>query len=330
MMPLHPQRFPVLVAGGAGFLGSHLCQRLLQHGHHVVALDDLSCASLENLRPLLDHPHFDLIQRDVCEGAEVRPSCIFNLACPASPPVYQVDPVRTTLTSVLGTQRMLELACAHGVRMLQASTSEIYGEPLEHPQAESYRGNVSTTGPRACYDEGKRCAEALCFDHVRQHGASVGVARIFNTYGPGMRADDGRVVSNFITQALAGEDITVFGDGLQSRSFCYVDDMIDALLLLMASAFHGPVNLGNPQEVSMLTLAARIVRMTGSTSRIAHRPLPGDDPCRRCPDISLARKELGWEPRVPLDEGLALTIRHFRPPAPPPEPATVPVLLRRA
>lgn len=303
---------PVLVTGGAGFLGSHLCERLLREGHRVVALDNLSSGTLDNVKPLLGHPRFHLLRQDVRAPVDLAPSCIFNLACPASPPFYQSDPIGTTLTSVMGAWRMLELAHAHDVHLLQASTSEVYGDPSVHPQTEAYRGNVSTTGPRACYDEGKRCAEALCFDYLRKHGVPVHVARIFNTYGPRMLPGDGRVVSNFTVQALRGRDITIYGDGRQSRSFCFVDDTIDGLVRLMASSLHGPVNLGNPHEVSMLDLAGRILRLTGSRSRLVHRPLPQDDPRQRCPDISIARQGLRWSPRVPLDEGLEKTIAGFR------------------
>jgi len=303
---------PVLVTGGAGFLGSHLCERLLHDGHTVVALDNLVSGSVGNLRHLLGHPRFTLRRQDVMQPLELRVSRVYNLACPASPPLYQRDPVSTTLTSVVGTWRMLELAMACGARLLQASTSEVYGDPDVHPQTEAYRGNVNPIGPRACYDEGKRCAETLCFDYLRQHGQSIRVARIFNTYGPRMLPDDGRVVSNFIVQALRGEPITLYGDGLQSRSFCFVDDTIDGLVRLMESDAVGPVNLGNPHEISMRELAECVIRLTHSRSRITYRPLPADDPRRRCPDITQARTRLGWQPRVPLEEGLARTVHHFQ------------------
>lgn len=305
-------RRPVLVTGGAGFLGSHLCERLLDEGHHVVALDNLSSGSLDNVGPLLNHPRFVLLCRDVTAPIEITPSCIFNLACPASPPFYQRDPVKTTLTSVIGTWRMLELARTHRVPMLQASTSEVYGDPLVHPQSEDYRGHVSITGPRACYDEGKRCAETLCFDYLRKYATPVHVARIFNTYGPRMLPGDGRVVSNFIVQALREECITLYGDGRQSRSFCFVQDTIEGLVRLVSSAINGPVNLGNPHEISMRDLAGHILHLTGSRSRVVHRPLPEDDPRQRCPDISVARQHLGWWPRISLEEGLVRTIAHFR------------------
>lgn len=305
-------RRPVLVTGGAGFLGSHLCERLLERGHRVIALDSMVSGSMGNVRHLLSHPGFSLRQQDVRDGIDVQPMCIFNLACPASPPLYQQDPIGTTMTSVLGILRMLELARRDNVRLLQASTSEVYGDPDVHPQPESYRGNVNPIGPRACYDEGKRCAETLCFDHLRQHGVSIRVARIFNTYGPRMLPDDGRVVSNFIVQALRGENITLYGDGLQSRSFCYVDDTIDGLIRLMDSDTIGPVNIGNPHEITMRQLAECIVHLTDSTSRIVYRPLPADDPRRRCPDIGQARTRLGWQPHVPLEEGLVRTIHHFQ------------------
>ncbi|NIM41109.1 MAG: NAD-dependent epimerase/dehydratase family protein [Hydrogenophaga sp.] len=303
---------PVLVTGGAGFLGSHLCERLLREGHRVLAVDNLSSGRVDNLRHLLVHSGFELRQQDATVLQGVHACAVFNLACPASPPFYQRDPIGTTLTCVLGTLRALDIAHGQRVPLLQASTSEIYGDPDVHPQPETYRGNVSTTGPRACYDEGKRCAETLCYDYARQHGVSIRVARIFNTYGPRMLPDDGRVVSNFIVQALRGEDITLYGDGQQSRSFCFVEDTIDGLLRLMASGVEQPVNLGNPHEVTMLELAERVLRLTASRSRLVHHPLPADDPRRRCPDIRLARTQLDWAPRVPLDEGLARTVAHLR------------------
>jgi UDP-glucuronate decarboxylase len=312
MKTLPRDQRPVLVTGGAGFLGSHLCERLLNRGRRVIALDSLISGSVHNVRHLLDHPGFELHRQDVRQATDLQTSCIFNLACPASPPLYQQDPIGTTLTSVLGTLHMLQLARRHGVRMLQASTSEVYGDPEVHPQPESYRGYVNPIGPRACYDEGKRCAETLCFDHLRQHGLSIRVARIFNTYGPRMLPGDGRVVSNFIVQALRGENLTLYGDGLQSRSFCYVEDTVDGLMRLMDSDTLGPLNLGNPHEISMRELAECVIRLTGSASRIVYRPLPADDPRRRCPDITLARTHLDWAPRVPLEEGLERTIHHFQ------------------
>lgn len=303
----------VLVTGGAGFLGSHLCERLLAEGHQVIALDNLSSGSRANLRSLLAHPNFELRCENVMAPRRiVDVDAIYNLACPASPPLYQRDPVGTTLTSVLGIWQMLELARDCGARLLQASTSEIYGDPQVHPQREDYHGDVNTLGPRACYDEGKRCAETLCFDYLRQHALPVRVARIFNTYGPRMLPDDGRVVSNFIVQALHGEDLSLYGDGLQTRCFCYVDDTIDGLVRLMAADEPGPVNLGNQEEITMIELAEAVLRLSGSRSGIVHRPLPQDDPRRRCPDIGRARQLLGWAPTVPLEDGLRLTIENFR------------------
>jgi UDP-glucuronate decarboxylase len=302
----------ILVTGAAGFLGSHLCDRLLAQGHRVWGLDNLMSGTRANLAHLLDHPRFSFIEQSVTEPCDLRVDMIFNLACPASPPHYQQDPVATTLTSVLGGWRMLELARRCGARLLQASTSEIYGDPAVHPQPESYHGDVNTIGQRACYDEGKRCAETLCFDYLRQYGVAVRVARIFNTYGPRMLPDDGRVVSNFIVQALQGEDITLYGSGEQTRCFCFVDDTVDGLLRLMASDDTGPMNLGNPHEITMLQLARHVLELTGSSSRLVYRPLPQDDPRRRCPDIALARRTLGWSPQVPLAEGLSRTIAYFR------------------
>jgi UDP-glucuronate decarboxylase len=304
----------ILVTGAAGFLGSHLCDRLLAQGHRVWGLDNLMSGTRANLAHLLDHPRFGFIEQSVTEPCDLRVDMIFNLACPASPPHYQQDPVATTLTSVLGGWRMLELARRCGARLLQASTSEIYGDPAVHPQPESYHGDVNTIGQRACYDEGKRCAETLCFDYLRQYGVAVRVARIFNTYGPRMLPDDGRVVSNFIVQALQGEDITLYGSGEQTRCFCFVDDTVDGLLRLMASDDTGPMNLGNPHEITMLQLARHVLELTGSSSRLVYRPLPQDDPRRRCPDIALARRTLGWSPQVPLAEGLSRTIAYFRAP----------------
>ena len=302
----------ILVTGAAGFLGSHLCDRLLAQGHRVWGLDNLMSGSRANLAHLLEHPRFCFIAQSVTEPCDLQVDLIFNLACPASPPHYQLDPVGTTLTSVLGGWRMLELARSCGARLLQASTSEIYGDPAVHPQPESYHGDVNTIGQRACYDEGKRCAETLCFDYLRQHGVAVRVARIFNTYGPRMLPDDGRVVSNFIVQALQGEDITLYGSGEQTRCFCFVDDTIEGLLRLMAGEGSGPMNLGNPHEITMLQLALHVLELTGSSSRLVYRPLPQDDPRRRCPDIGLARRQLGWSPQVPLAEGLSRTIAYFQ------------------
>ena len=302
----------ILVTGAAGFLGSHLCDRLLAQGHHVWGMDNLSSGSLTNLAHLQSDPHFIFIEQNVTAPCALEVDLVFNLACPASPPFYQRDPVGTTLTSVLGTWRMLELARRCHARLLQASTSEIYGDPAVHPQPESYHGDVNAIGERACYDEGKRCAETLCFDYLRQHGVAVRVARIFNTYGPRMLPDDGRVVSNFIVQALQGDDITLYGSGEQTRSFCFVDDTVEGLLRLMAGEGTGPVNLGNPHEITMLQLAAQILELTGSRSRLVYRPLPQDDPRRRCPDITLARRALLWSPQIPLVQGLQRTIAYFR------------------
>ncbi len=304
----------VLVTGGAGFLGSHLCERLLLDGHEVLCVDNFASGSKRNLAHLLGHPRFELLRHDVSFPLYVEIDQVYNLACPASPPHYQHDPVQTTKTSVQGALNLLGLARRTGARLLQASTSEVYGDPACHPQREDYWGHVNPVGPRACYDEGKRCAETLCFDYRRRHGLGVKVARIFNTYGPRMLADDGRVVSNFIVQALTGRDLTVFGNGRQTRSFCYVDDLVDGLLKLMSSAddFCGPVNLGNPAESSMLELARLVITLTGSLAGIAFAPLPTDDPARRRPDITLAMQRLGWQPAVPLRAGLEKTIDYFR------------------
>ena len=303
-----------MVTGGAGFLGSHLCDRLIADGHAVLAVDNYVTGSRTNVAHLLGHPRFEILRHDITFPLYVEVDAIFNLACPASPVQYQADPVQTLKTSVHGAINMLGLAKRLGVPILQASTSEVYGDPERHPQAEDYWGHVNPIGVRSCYDEGKRCAETLFFDYRRQHGLDTKVARIFNTYGPRMHPSDGRVVSNFIVQALRGEDITLYGDGAQTRAFCYVDDLVEGLVRLMAQGpdFGGPVNLGNPDEVSVEALAARIVALTGSASRIATRPMPSDDPRRRRPDIALARDALGWTPRVALDEGLARTIAYFR------------------
>lgn len=315
------KRKTVVVAGGAGFLGSHLCDALAADGAHVVCVDNLLTGRQQNLRHLERDPRFDLIEADISEPLppslapeSIRPDAIFNLACAASPPHYQADPEHTLMTCVVGTRNLLRLAEATGARFLLASTSEIYGDPEVHPQNEGYWGNVNPTGPRACYDEGKRAAETLTFDYLRAGRADVRVARIFNTYGPRMRADDGRVVSNVITQALAGDDITVYGDGGQTRSFCYVDDLIDGLLRLnaMETPIPGAVNLGNPTELNVLELVERVLAMTGSRSAVVRRPLPVDDPRRRRPDITLAGQLLGWAPRVPLEKGLQATIAWFQ------------------
>jgi UDP-glucuronate decarboxylase len=304
----------VLVTGGAGFLGSHLIDRLLAQGHEVICADNLYTGTKRNVEHLLGNPRFEFIRHDVTFPLYVEVDEIYNLACPASPVHYQHDPVQTTKTSVHGAINMLGLAKRLRCTIFQASTSEVYGDPGVHPQPESYWGNVNPIGPRSCYDEGKRCAETLFFDYHRQHGLAIKVARIFNTYGPRMHPNDGRVVSNFIMQALEGEPITIYGDGSQTRSFCYVDDMIDAFVALMASPrdVTGPVNLGNPVEFTIRELAEKVVALTGSRSRIEYRPLPSNDPRQRQPDIALARSKLGWEPAVGLDEGLRRTIDYFR------------------
>lgn len=303
-----------LVTGGAGFIGNHLCRRLLADGCRVLCLDNLHTGSLDNLQDMIGQPRFQFIRHDVRAPYGIAVDEIYNLACPASPVHYQHDPINTTETSVLGAINVLQLAQKTGARVLQASTSEVYGDPQEHPQTESYRGSVNPVGPRSCYDEGKRCAETLFFDYYRQHGVEIKVVRIFNTYGPYMHPDDGRVVSNFIMQALQGRDITIYGEGRQTRSFCYISDLVDGLLRMMASdaEFRGPVNLGNPVEISMLELARQILRQTQSTSQLVFQPLPEDDPCQRRPDIALARQRLGWQPSVGLAEGLAATIDWFR------------------
>jgi UDP-glucuronate decarboxylase len=303
----------VLVTGGAGFLGSHLCDRLIRDGHQVVALDDFSTGRPENVAHIRGNPRFALVRHDVTEPFDLQFDRAFNLACPASPRHYQRDPVRTTLTNVLGIYHVLEAARRSGARVLQASTSEVYGDPEVHPQDEDYRGCVNTVGVRACYDEGKRCAEAIAADFQRAEGVPVRIARIFNTYGPRMAFDDGRVVSNFIVQALRGEPLTVYGTGSQTRSFCYVDDLVEGLVRLMDHPdVDGPVNLGNPSEFTMRDLAEEVLRLSGSTSPIVLRPLPEDDPKQRRPDIRRARQLLGFEPRVTLREGLARTIEEFR------------------
>ncbi|PWC40887.1 UDP-glucuronic acid decarboxylase family protein [Azospirillum sp. TSO35-2] len=304
----------VLVTGGAGFLGSHLCERLLDAGNDVLCVDNFFTGSRDNVLHLLDNPHFELMRHDVTFPLYVEVDEIYNLACPASPIHYQHDPVQTTKTSVHGAINMLGLAKRLDARIMQASTSEVYGDPAVHPQTEEYWGNVNTIGPRACYDEGKRCAETLFFDYHRQHRLSIKVIRIFNTYGPRMHPNDGRVVSNFIIQALKGEPITIYGDGRQTRSFCYVDDLVDGFLRFMDTPAEvtGPINLGNPGEFTMLDLAEKVINLTGSASRIEHKPLPQDDPKQRQPDITKARALMGWEPAVPLEDGLARTIAYFR------------------
>lgn len=304
----------VLVTGGAGFLGSHLCRKLLGRGDEVLCLDNFFTGTRDNLIDLLPSPHFELMRHDVTFPLYVEVDEIFNLACPASPIHYQHDPVQTTKTSVHGAINMLGLAKRTGAKILQASTSEVYGDPKEHPQTEAYWGHVNPIGPRSCYDEGKRCAETLFFDYQRQHQLRIKVARIFNTYGPNMHPNDGRVVSNFIMQALRNEPITIYGDGSQTRSFCYVDDLIEGFIRLMDSPddITGPVNLGNPSEFSMLELAEQIIDLTGSSSQLVYKPLPHDDPRQRQPDITLAKKALGWEPKIDLRDGLSSSIEYFR------------------
>ncbi|MCI6631157.1 MAG: SDR family oxidoreductase [Lachnospiraceae bacterium] len=304
----------VLVTGGAGFLGSHLCERLLQDGNDVICVDNLYTGSKDNIRHLMTNPYFEFIRHDVTEPLYVEVDQIYNLACPASPVHYQSNPVKTTKTSVYGALNMLGLAKRVHARILQASTSEVYGDPEIHPQPESYRGCVNPIGIRSCYDEGKRVAETLFFDYKRMHNIEIKVMRIFNTYGPRMNPLDGRVVSNFIVQALKGEDITIYGDGSQTRSFCYVDDLIEGMVRLMASPaeFTGPCNLGNPGEFTIKQLAEKIIEKTGSKSKLIYQPLPADDPLQRKPVIDLAKEHLGWEPKVMLDEGLDKTIAYFK------------------
>lgn len=303
----------VLVSGGGGFLGSHLCDRLLKEGNEVLCVDNFFTGNRRNIHHLLDDKNFELLRHDVTHPLYVEVDEIYNLACPASPVHYQFDPVQTTKTSVIGAMNMLGLAKRLKIKILQASTSEVYGDPEVHPQPESYKGSVNTIGPRACYDEGKRCAETLFFDYHRQHKVAIKVMRIFNTYGPRMHPNDGRVVSNFIVQALRGEDITMYGDGKQTRSFCYVDDNIEGMYRLMNSrdGFTGPVNIGNPGEFTMLELAQQIIELTNSKSKMIFMPLPQDDPMQRKPLIDLAKKELDWEPKVNLREGLIKTIAYF-------------------
>jgi UDP-glucuronate decarboxylase len=304
----------VLVTGGAGFLGSHLCERLLEDGCEVLCVDNFFTGSRQNVAHLLDKPAFELMRHDITFPLFVEVDQIYNLACPASPIHYQFDPVQTTKTSVMGAINMLGLAKRIKARILQASTSEVYGDPSVHPQPESYWGNVNPIGPRSCYDEGKRCAETLFFDYYRQHAMEIRVVRIFNTYGPRMHPKDGRVVSNFIVQALQGKDITIYGSGLQTRSFCYVSDLIDAMVRMMnnEAGYIGPVNIGNPGEFTMLELAQAIIRLTGSASSVVHEPLPDDDPRQRQPDITQASEILKWKPTVGLDDGLRDTISFFR------------------
>ncbi|MFW5873034.1 MAG: UDP-glucuronic acid decarboxylase family protein [bacterium] len=308
---LEPKR--VLVTGGAGFLGSHLCDRLISGGHEVLCVDNLFTGRKRNIYHLLDEPRFEFLRHDITFPLFAEVDMIYNLACPASPVYYQFDPVQTTKTSVVGAVNMLGLAKRLKIPILQASTSEVYGDPTVHPQKENYRGNVNPIGPRACYDEGKRCAETLFFDYWRQHKLNIKIIRIFNTYGPRMHPADGRVVSNFIMQALMGRNVTIYGDGSQTRSFCYVDDLIDGMVLMMNSRieFTGPVNIGNPVECTIKDLALKIIEMTGSESQLIFKDLPLDDPIQRRPDISLARKELGWNPKINLVEGLERTVSFF-------------------
>jgi UDP-glucuronate decarboxylase len=304
----------ILVTGGAGFLGSHICDRLVEQGHDVICLDNFFTSQKINVAHLLSRPNFELIRHDVTHPVWLEVDEIYNMACPAAPGHYQFNPIKTMKTSVMGAINVLGMAKRCRAKVLQASTSEVYGDPTVHPQPESYRGNVNPIGPRACYDEGKRAAETLFFDYHRSNRVNIRVVRIFNTYGPRMHPFDGRVVSNFIRQALAGEDITIFGDGSQSRSFCYVDDLVEAIIRMMNAPddFVGPVNIGNPVEFTMLDLARQVIELTGSRSKLVHRPLPPDDPTQRQPDIRLARERLGWEPTVPLRDGLMKTIDYFR------------------
>lgn len=303
----------ILVTGGAGFLGSHLCDRLLKEGNDVICVDNLFTGSKDNIRHLISNPYFEFIRHDITEPLYVEVDQIYNLACPASPPHYQYNPIKTAKTSVYGAMNMLGLAKRVNARILQASTSEVYGDPEVHPQPESYRGNVNPIGIRSCYDEGKRMAETLFFDYHRRHNVDIRVIRIFNTYGPRMNANDGRVVSNFIVQALKNKDITIYGDGKQTRSFCYVDDLIEGMYRMMnCDGFTGPVNIGNPGEFTMIELAQKIIGLTGSSSKLVFRPLPSDDPTQRKPVIELAKEKLGWNPTINLEDGLKKTIEYFR------------------
>ena len=304
----------ILVTGGAGFVGSHLCDRLLAEGSRVICLDNFYTGRRANVAHLMDHPRFELIEHDVCTPLQLAVDAIYHLACPASPPHYQRDAVQTTLTAVLGSYHMLELAKANRAPILTTSTSEVYGDPQVHPQPEDYHGNVNPIGPRACYDEGKRCAETLFFDYHRQHGVRIKVARLFNTYGPRMQPDDGRVVSNFLVQAIQGKPLTIYGEGQQTRSFCYVDDLIEGLVRLMGSAdaVTGPVNLGNPGEFTIRELADKVLALTGSASGLSMHPMPADDPKQRRPDITRAKQQLGWEPTIRLEDGLKPTADYFR------------------
>ena len=303
----------ILVTGGAGFIGSHLCEKLLNKGNEVICVDNFFTGSKQNIIHLLSNPYFEVVRHDITFPLYIEVDEIYNLACPASPIYYQFDPVQTTKTSIMGSINMLGLAKRLKIKILQASTSEVYGDPKIHPQTENYRGNVNPIGLRACYDEGKRCAETLFFDYKRQHNLKIKVVRIFNTYGPRMRPDDGRVISNFIVQALKGEDITVYGNGNQTRSFCYVDEMVEGIIKMMDSRdkFNGPVNLGNPREFTILELAEKIINFTNSKSKIIYKPLPEDDPIQRKPNIDLAKKELNWQPKISFEEGIKKTIDYF-------------------
>jgi UDP-glucuronate decarboxylase len=303
----------ILITGGAGFIGSHLSERLVGAGHDVICLDNFFTGTKENILKLLDYPNFELLRHDVTFPLYVEVDEIYNLACPASPVHYQYDPVQTTKTSVHGAINMLGLAKRTGAKIFQSSTSEVYGDPVVHPQAENYRGNVNPIGPRACYDEGKRCAETLFFDYYRQHNLKIKVARIFNTYGPRMQPNDGRVISNFIVQALRGDPITIFGDGSQTRSFCYIDDLVDGFISLMDASndITGPINMGNPREFSIKQLAELVIEITGTKSTLIYEDLPEDDPLQRCPDISLAQHRLNWQPAVELEKGLQQTVDYF-------------------
>lgn len=303
----------ILVTGGAGFIGSHLCKRLLDEGNYVICLDNFFTGCIENIEEFYKNPNFELVEHDITEEYFTVIDQIYNLACPASPPHYQYNPVKTIRTSVMGIINMLELANKYGATLLQASTSEVYGDPLVHPQTETYWGNVNPIGIRSCYDEGKRCAETLMMDYHRQFGTDVKIIRIFNTYGPNMHPNDGRVVSNFIVQALKGEDITIYGDGSQTRSFCYVSDLVDGMIRMMNTPnFIGPVNLGNPEERTIKNLASLIINLTGSNSKLIYKPLPSDDPVKRKPDITLANTNLKWQPKVDIKDGLQETISYFK------------------
>jgi UDP-glucuronate decarboxylase len=302
----------ILVTGGAGFIGSHLCKRLLNEGNEVICLDNFFTGSKQNIIHLIDNPYFEIIRHDIEEPILLEVDEIYNLACPASPIHYQFDPVKTVKTSVMGAINVLEIAKRTGAKILQASTSEVYGDPEIHPQPETYRGNVNPIGPRACYDEGKRCAETLFFDYYRQFNVDIKIVRIFNTFGPRIAINDGRVVSNFIIQALQNKDITIYGDGTQTRSFCYVDDLINGLIKMMNSNETGPINLGNPEEITIKDLAKIIIKLTNSKSKIIYKPLPQDDPKKRQPDITLAKQQLNWKPIIKLEEGLKQTLQYFR------------------